>query len=225
MTAASVHRQFLGIDPGIGGGCVCIDENERALWWHRAPIVEGPKRKEYDLARMDETVRAARIPMKVFEVPTIATYTPVPATMAIELVSARPSAAAPADPDEEEDPKSARARGQAHGSIATARLMFSAGAWQALAAAHGLELEIIPPVVWVPRMIPGLARGAPYAERKRAAAQAAATLFPELRETLRVKANWGIADAALLAAAGLRIAEGRRAHAARLAARGAHPPG
>lgn len=67
-----------------------------------------------------------------------------------------------------------------------------------LAEALGFSMVEIAPTDWQKVMLRHQPRGT-SALRKKSAALVASDLFPGLAEDLRVKANWGIADAALLA--------------------------
>lgn len=202
--------RFLGVDPGVSGGAVLLDFDARLIAFWITPTIAGKgARRDHDLPAM------AKIAASAID---FAGTTPLDddVTMAIEFVAARPSAAAKPDEDPDGPGAQARASGQAHGMIAAAKLLYSAGAWEALAAANRMELLRIAPGFWVPRLLE-LPRGSTYKQRKAAAAKKAAELYPALGPFLRKRANWGVADAALLATAGLRMTAARARAAERKA--------
>ncbi len=68
------------------------------------------------------------------------------------------------------------------------------GLWLGLLAGMGLSYVEVPPQRWQAKMLAGLPKGP---KTKTSAVQRCKSLFPTI--DLRVKADWGIADAALIA--------------------------
>lgn len=66
-----------------------------------------------------------------------------------------------------------------------------------IAEALGMAITEVAPVDWQKVMLRGHKRN-PKPARKASCALVAGDLFPELAPLLRVKANWGLADAALI---------------------------
>ena len=77
------------------------------------------------------------------------------------------------------------------------------GMWLGLMAALGIPYIEVPPQRWQSKMLAGLPRGPKI---KASAMRAAKSLFPTL--PVRVKADNGIADAALIAEYGRRVHQG-----------------
>lgn len=67
-----------------------------------------------------------------------------------------------------------------------------------IAEAAGFRIEEVGPADWQRVMLRGHPRQ-PKAQRKASCALVASDLHPELHSSLQVKANWGLADAALIA--------------------------
>ena len=103
-------------------------------------------------------------------------------TLVVERVHAMPT----------DSPRSAFAFGRALGSV------------HAICESRGMRILDVRPVDWQKVMLHGKPRQK-RAQRKESARQVASDLFPGLAEMLRIKANDGVADAALLAEYGRRM--------------------
>ena len=77
----------------------------------------------------------------------------------------------------------------------------SLGLIEGMVAAHGIPRTYAAPRTWQAVMLKGKPTGK---DHKGSAALAAVELWPELSKMMQVKANWGIADAALIAEYGRR---------------------
>ena len=77
----------------------------------------------------------------------------------------------------------------------------SLGIIEGIVVAHGIPRAYAAPRTWQATMLAGKPKGK---DSKHSAALAAVELWPELSKLMQVKANWGIADAALIAEYGRR---------------------
>ena len=77
------------------------------------------------------------------------------------------------------------------------------GLWLGMMSALGIGFAEVTPQRWQARMLAGQPRGK---QTKASAVKVAKGLWPEI--PIRVKADWGIADAALIAEFGRRVSKG-----------------
>lgn len=173
---------FIGIDPGLTGGVVVMDEASKILAAYRMPTVQVKKgRREYDAqacAKVIEQAAALGRGVMIYS----------------ELVHARPHVA-PVDPDDEGESEKNQ---QGHGTIAAFRLGYGFGLWNGLAAGAGVPFATIPPQVWYARLVG--ASPPEYRARKKRAADVARAKWPAL--PLKTQQDWGMADAAFIAEGG-----------------------
>lgn len=155
----------VGIDPGITGAIVILDDDGKLIAAMRTPVY-GTGRKEYDVQAMIACLEGAL-------------GTKCRGT--IEKVGATPR----------------------DGKVGAFNFGRGYGLWQGLMAALGLGYEEVPPQRWQSRMLAGQPRGPKV---KESAVKVAKALWPSL--PIRVKADWGIADAALIAEYGRRVSKG-----------------
>lgn len=153
--------KVMGIDPGITGGIVVLNENGFLDFAVRTPVVQfgsGAKR-QYDVQAMACLVRD------------------VGDTCAELIVSIERVGAMPND-----------------GKVGAFNFGKGYGLWLGICAAIGIPYVEVTPQRWQARMLAGLPRGK---NTKTSAVTRAKSLFPNI--PLKAKADWGMADAALIA--------------------------
>ena len=150
----------LGIDPGITGGLVIIQQDGLLDYAARTPTIKDKSKRHYDIPGMVEAVREAnsRSDFKL--------------VAAIEKVGAMPR----------------------DGKVGAFSFGKGYGIWLGILGALQIPYMEVPPQRWQAKMLAGLPRG-PHT--KTSAVQRSKSLFPTL--PLKVKADWGMADAALIA--------------------------
>jgi len=150
--------KFIGIDPGITGGCVVIDGEGGLVYSVRTPCIKDKGKRHYDIPGMVDQIRQ--------------TTGAQLAVAAIEKVGAMPR----------------------DGRVGAFSFGKGYGIWLGILGALQVPYTEVPPQRWQSRMLAGLPRGP---QTKTSAVQRCKSLFPTL--PLKVKADWGMADAALIA--------------------------
>lgn len=151
------HMFFVGIDPGITGGIVVINEDGTLDHSTRTPIIKDGSKRHFDLPGMVEVIDDIDGDMVV----------------GIEKVGTLPR----------------------DGRVGAFNFGRGYGIWLGILAALRVPYSEIPPQRWQAKMLTGLPRGP---QTKTSAVQRSKSLFPNI--PIRVKADWGMADAALIAA-------------------------
>lgn len=172
----SAARVVLGVDPGKLGGWVALDERGAVLGHARTALIA---KREHDVLAIVDVLRAHARPSIVRDA------SDVPPTLAIEEMSP----------------------GAFSGRVTTATAQMgmgeSYGYWIGAATALGYAVSPARPSDWTRVMLAGMPRGfSPDGKRsltKESSVIVASRLFPALAPLLRVKANWALADAALIA--------------------------
>lgn len=155
-------RVFVGVDPGMAGALVSIDESGRVRGSLLMPTLHRGVRQRVDCEAIARHVQH------------VSKGEPGDVVIAVEKVGAMPT----------DRPKAAFTFGMALAPI------------YAIAEVSGYAIVEVRAVDWQRVLLRGLPRGPKV---KASAAKSAGDLFPCLREDLRVKARWGLADAALIA--------------------------
>lgn len=154
----SFHSMFfLGIDPGITGGVVILNDDGTLSSSIRTPVITDKGKKHFDIPGMVEVIDS--IDERVM--------------CGIEKVGTLPR----------------------DGRVGAFNFGRGYGLWLGILGALRVPYAEIPPQRWQAKMLTGLPRGP---QTKTSAVQRAKSLFPDL--PIRVKADWGMADAALIAA-------------------------
>ena len=153
--------KIIGIDPGIGGAIVILNENGEIERAERTPILIDNGKKQYDIPGMRNLILGPTKKDPVGE-----------ALVGIEKVHTLPR----------------------DGRVGAFRFGVGYGIWLGLLSGTFTRYVEVTPQRWQGRMLAGLPRG-PHT--KMSAVQAAKSLFPNI--PIGVKADWGIADAALIA--------------------------
>lgn len=150
----------LGIDPGITGGVVVLDDSGMLDAALRTPVFKEKGKSHYDIPGMTEAVVEAvdRSGSKLFA--------------SIEKVGAMPR----------------------DGRVGAFNFGKGYGIWLGILGALQVPYAEVAPQRWQSKMLAGLPRG-PHT--KTSAVQRCKSLFPTL--PIKVKADWGMADAALIA--------------------------
>jgi len=159
---AKVTR-IVGIDPGIGGAVVILDQDGEMSRCMRTPIIIEAGKKNYDLQLMREVLRGAHHDAEKSGGSVL---------VGIEKVHTLPR----------------------DGRVGAFRFGMGFGIWLGILSALFIPYEEITPQRWQARMLAGLPRG-PHT--KSSAVTASKARFPHI--PIGVKADWGIADAALIA--------------------------
>ena len=160
---------WVGIDPGLEGAVVTIDENSTLISFARTPVLRDRGKVKYDVQGMVRAINETIVSSGGMRV-------------AIEDVHAMP--------------------GQGVTSMFT--FGYGAGLWRGIAAGLGLTVHMVSPRQWS-RLLGWMPQGK---NQKLSAARRARDLWPSL--PLDVKANWGMADAALIAETARRDFTGAR---------------
>ena len=156
-------KRVVGIDPGITGAVMVMDENgglQRAL---RTPILLVKGKKVYDLQLMREVLRGANYEADK-EGGTV--------MVGIEKVHSLPR----------------------DGRVGAFRFGTGYGMWLGLLSGLFLPYKEVTPQRWQARMLAGYPRGE---QTKTSAVVVSKGLWPHI--PIQVKADWGMADAALIA--------------------------
>jgi hypothetical protein len=162
----------VGIDPGITGAIVVLNEDGSIVRCERTPIIIEKSKKAYDIQRMrDIIVRAAKE----------AEHENGRALVGIEKVHTHPR----------------------DGRVGAFRFGVGYGLWLGLISGSFTPYMEITPQIWQSRMLAGLPRGP---QIKASAVQASKALFPHI--PIGAKADWGMADAALIAEYSRRTFQG-----------------
>ena len=149
----------LGIDPGITGGVVAVNDDGFLDYALRTPTITDKGKRQYDIPGMVSTVTdAAAKGDRLF--------------VAIEKVGAMPR----------------------DGRVGAFNFGKGYGIWLGILGALSIPYLEVTPQRWQARMLAGLPRGP---QTKTSAVQRCKALFPAL--PIKVKADWGMADAALIA--------------------------
>ena len=150
----------LGIDPGITGGVVVLDNSGMLDCASRTPIFKEKTKSHYDIPGMVAEISEAkqRSGGRLFA--------------SIEKVGAMPR----------------------DGRVGAFTFGKGYGIWRGILGALQVPYVEVAPQRWQAKMLSGLPRG-PHT--KTSAVQRCKSLFPTL--PIKVKADWGIADAALIA--------------------------
>ena len=155
--------RIVGIDPGITGAVVVIDNNGEIKRAIRTPILMEKTKKNYDLSLMREVLRGAQHDAEK-EGGT--------AMVGLEKVHSLPR----------------------DGRVGAFRFGMGYGMWQGLLSGLFLPYAEVTPQRWQGRMLAGYPRGD---QTKTSAVVVAKSLFPYI--PIEYKADWGLADAALIA--------------------------
>ena len=149
---------FIGIDPGVTGGVVALNELGIVLGSWRTPIIQDKSKKHPDPRGMAELIQevASKGPLRV----------------GIEKVGVTPR----------------------DGRVGAFSFGKGVGMWLGILAALEVPWLEIMPQRWQGKMLAGLPRG-PHT--KASAVRRCGELFPQ--GPLRIKADHGLADAALIA--------------------------
>lgn len=150
----------LGIDPGITGGVVVLDNDGMLDCARRTPIFKEKSKSHYD------------IPGMVAEIAEAKRRSGDQLVASIEKVGAMPR----------------------DGRVGAFSFGKGYGIWLGILGALQVPYAEVAPQRWQSKMLAGLPRG-PHT--KTSAVQRCKSLFPTL--PIKVKADWGIADAALIA--------------------------
>ena len=153
------RKRVIGIDPGITGGIVVLNEDGDIVQALRTPIYTEKGKKHYDVPGMREILmRAAREGGQPLA--------------GIEKVGTLPR----------------------DGRVGAFNFGVGYGLWLGLLSALYVSYMEVTPQGWQSRMLAGLPKGP---QTKASAVRASKSLFPHI--PIGVKADWGIADAALIA--------------------------
>ncbi len=177
-----------GIDPGLDGALVVVDEDERIIYREKTPIIKGSgkgkkrTRDAYDLPKMKATLH-------------IFSLVPEGLTFWLEKGQALPA--------------------KMGGSQANFQRGLSSGLWQGLLTAYAFPYHLVRPQTWQKIMIPGTEAGK---SKEASIAKALEIWpDDDWKRTERCK-NYdnGLTDAALMALYGLRLtrSEAERGRAA-----------
>lgn len=165
---------WIGIDPGKTGGLVILDKGGRLVGQTLMPVIgKGTKRARPSLGLLLRWLEATRQSIN-YRGPAIAHET---VTVAIERVSSAPS----------------------DGVVSAFSFGRSLQVCFDFAEAIGASTVEISPKDWQKAFLRGHRKGS-REQIKASAALVAAERWPELTADLQVKARWGLADAALIAA-------------------------
>jgi len=151
---------IIGIDPGITGGLVAIDNEGFLEYAFRTPSIKDKGKNYYDIPGMVELLTQ---PMMINGASVIC---------AIEKVGTMPR----------------------DGRVGAFNFGKGFGIWLGILGGLGIPYTEVMPQRWQARMLRGLPRGP---QTKTSAVQRCKSLFPTL--PIKVKADWGMADAALIA--------------------------
>tara|TARA_R110000824_G_scaffold261284_1_gene449881 strand:+ start:130 stop:630 length:501 start_codon:yes stop_codon:yes gene_type:complete len=153
------RKRVIGIDPGITGGIVVLNEEGDIVQALRTPIYIEKSKKHYDVPGMREILmRAAKEGGQPLA--------------GIEKVGTLPR----------------------DGRVGAFNFGVGYGLWLGLLSGLYISYMEITPQGWQSRMLAGLPKGP---QIKASAVRASKSLFPHI--PIGVKADWGIADAALIA--------------------------
>ena len=152
----------IGIDPGITGAFVVIDENGEITRSVRTPILVLDGKKQYDINGMRDLV--FRVRREVEDNGFL--------QAGIEKVHTLPS----------------------DGRVGAFRFGVGYGLWLGILSGSFAPYVEVLPQRWQAKMLAGLPRGP---QTKMSAVMAAKSLFPHI--PIEHKADWGMADAALIA--------------------------
>ena len=155
--------RIVGIDPGITGAVVVIDNHGEIKRSIRTPILMEKTKKVYDLSLMREVLRGAQHDAES-EGGTV--------MVGLEKVHSLPR----------------------DGRVGAFRFGMGYGMWQGLLSGLFIAYLEVTPQRWQGRMLAGYPRGD---QTKTSAVRAAKGLFPHI--PINFKADWGMADAALIA--------------------------
>ena len=156
-------KRIVGIDPGITGAVVVLDEEgeiQRAL---RTPIVIVKGKKAYDLSLMREVLRGA--------------FRDAEKSGGIAMVGIEKVHSLPRD-----------------GRVGAFRFGMGFGMWLGLLSGLFIPYTEVTPQRWQGKMLAGHPRGD---QTKTSALLVAKSRWPHI--PIEVKADWGMADAALIA--------------------------
>jgi len=153
------RSRIIGIDPGITGAIVVLDDSGSISRCIRTPIYTDGKKKHYDIPGMREVLMRA-------------VHDAGEPLAGIEKVGTLPR----------------------DGRVGAFNFGMGYGLWLGLLSALCIPYIEITPQLWQSRMLAGLPRGPKV---KASAVRAAKSLFPHI--PIGVKADWGMADAALIA--------------------------
>ena len=172
-TPSSSVGLWIGADPGISGGLVALDAGGAYLSHLLMPVVGfGTKRKRVDTQEIRAWVNETSLAAFRTHEAMLNGRT----VWAIERVASMPT----------------------DGVVQAFRFGAAAGAIFASADWCGDRIEEISPKSWQRAFLRGYAKGN-REEIKASAALAASNRWPKLRPALKVKKNWGLADAAFVA--------------------------
>ncbi len=155
--------RIVGIDPGIGGAVVVIDQHGEIKRAIRTPILMNKTKKVYDLQLMREVLRGAQHDAEEDGGAVM---------VGLEKVHTLPR----------------------DGRVGAFRFGMGYGMWQGLLSGLFVSYIEVTPQRWQGRMLAGYPRGE---HTKTSAVLAAKGLFPHI--PINFKADWGLADAALIA--------------------------
>lgn len=153
----------IGIDPGIGGAFVALDEAGAIARCVRTPILVDKGKKQYDIPGMRDLILRVRNEAESANGSLLC---------GIEKVGTMPT----------------------DGRVGAFRFGVGYGLWLGLLSGSFTPYIEVMPQRWQARMLAGLPRGP---QVKSSAVMAAKSLFPHI--PIGVKADWGMADAALIA--------------------------
>lgn len=153
------RKRVIGIDPGITGGIVVLNEDGDIVQALRTPIYVERGKKHYDVPGMREVLmRAAKDGGQPLA--------------GIEKVGTLPR----------------------DGRVGAFNFGVGYGLWLGLLSGLYISYMEITPQGWQSKMLAGLPKGP---QTKASAVRASKSLFPHI--PIGIKADWGIADAALIA--------------------------
>lgn len=156
---------FVGIDPGITGAVVLLDDQGGLVSAWRTPSF-GTGKKEYDLQAMEAILHGALGGA---------------CACTIEKVGAMPT----------------------DGRVGAFNFGKGYGIWLGMLSVLNIGFQEVTPQRWQSRMLAGQPKGK---QTKTSAVKVAKQLWPDL--PIKVKADWGMADAALIAEFGRRVSKG-----------------
>jgi crossover junction endodeoxyribonuclease RuvC len=155
---------FIGIDPGVTGGVVALDQEGAVIGSWRTPVIQDKTKKHPDPRGM------ARLIQDIVDKGNDSGI--VRSRVGLEKVGTTPR----------------------DGRVGAFSFGKGVGIWLGIFAAEGLPYLEVTPQRWQGKMLAGLPRG-PHT--KVSAVRRCAELFPDI--PLRIKADHGLADAALIA--------------------------
>ena len=168
----------IGIDNGLKGAVVAVDENMNVIFWRDTPVINlGKKGRSKMVFAVSEMTNILRVSLEYSYETHVTAW--------IETAQAMPK----------------------QGVSSTFKTGFGFGLWQGICSGLGIRFELAHPRTWTKVMLKDMPAGKPKA-RSMAKCQQLFPSIPLIKPKSRVLSMDGRADAALIAAYGMKQLRG-----------------